>query len=96
MYITIKSIKRNYGFKGLELSDIIIAIPLILIFIILFCFTNFKIFSLIGLLVGIFCLLPINISKKNRMYKILILIIRFWLKDKIYVYISERKENNVE
>ena len=37
MYITVKSIKRNLGFKGIEVSDIIIALPILILFIILFC-----------------------------------------------------------
>ena len=54
MYITVKSIKRNLGFKGIEVSDIIIALPVLIIFIILFCFTPFKIPSIIGLMIAIF------------------------------------------
>ena len=69
MYITLKSIKRNLGFKGIEISDIIIAFPMIILFIILFCFTPLKILSVIGLMIGIFCLLPINVSKKNGTWK---------------------------
>ena len=36
MYITLKSIKRNLGFKGIEISDIVIALPIITLFIIFF------------------------------------------------------------
>lgn len=86
MYITVKSIKRNLGFKGIELSDIIIALPVLIIFIILFCFTPFKIPSIVGLMIAIFCLLPVNVSKKNRMYKVLILIFKYLIRDKIYIY----------
>ena len=42
MYITVKSIKRNLGFKGIEVSDIVIALPMIITFIVLFCFTHLK------------------------------------------------------
>ena len=42
MYITLKNIKRNWGFKGIEVTDILIALPIITLFIILFCFTKFK------------------------------------------------------
>lgn len=86
MYITVKSIKRNLGFKGIELSDIIIALPVLIIFIILFCFTPFKIPSIVGLMIAIFCLLPVNVSKKNRMYKVLVLIFKYLIRDKIYIY----------
>ena len=90
MYITVKSIKRNLGFKGIELSDIIIALPVLIIFIFLFCFTPFKIPSIIGLMIAIFCLLPVNVSKKNRMYKVLVLIFKYLIRDKIYIYKIER------
>ena len=43
MYITVKSIKRNLGFKGIEISDIIIALPILILFIIIFCFTLFNV-----------------------------------------------------
>lgn len=54
MYITVKSIKRNLGFKGIEVSDIIIALPILILFIVLFCFTPLKIPSIVGLMIGIF------------------------------------------
>lgn len=94
MYITLKSIKRNLGFKGIEVADILIAFPIIVLFIILFCFTSLKIPSLIFLLVGIFCLLPVNVSKKNRMYKVLGLMFQFISRQKIFVYQNIGKEND--
>lgn len=96
MYITLKSIKRNLGFKGIEISDIIIAFPMIILFIILFCFTPLKILSVIGLMIGIFCLLPINVSKKNRIYKVIGLIFKFLFREKIFVYQKEGKVNKFE
>ena len=90
MYITVKSIKRNLGFKGIEISDVVIGLPLILGFIILFCFTPFKIPSIVFLMIGIFCLLPINVSKKNRIYKVLILISKYITRNKTFIY--QRKE----
>ena len=83
MYITVKSIKRDLGFKEIEVSDIVIGLPMILLFIILFCFTPLKILSIVGLMIGIFCLLPISVSKKNRMYKVLGLIFSYIKRDKI-------------
>lgn len=93
MYITVKSIKRNLGFKGIEISDIVIALPILILFIVLFAFTPIKIPSLILLMIGIFCLLPINVSKKNRMYKVLILIFQYIFRTKIFVY---RNEDNMK
>ena len=96
MYITLKTIKRDLGFKGIEISDIIIAFPLVILFIIIFYFTRFKIPAIIFLMLGIFCLLPISVSKKNRMYKVLLLIFKYITRNKIYVYQKERKVNIVE
>lgn len=89
MYITVKSIKRNLGFKGIEISDIVVALPMIILFIVLFCFTPLKIPAIVGLMIGIFCLLPINVSKKNRMYKVIGLIFKFLIREKIFVYQRE-------
>ena len=94
MYITVKTIKRNLGFKGIEVSDIIIALPMIILFIVLFCFTPLKIPAIVGLMIGVFCLLPINVSKKNRMYKVIGLIFKFLFNEKIFVYQKERKVIN--
>lgn len=90
MYITVKSIKRNLGFKGIEISDIFIGLPIIFLFIVVFCFTPFKISSLVFLMVGIFSLLPIYVSKKNRMYKVIIMIFKYVFRVKRLVY--QRKE----
>lgn len=89
MYITVKSIKRNLGFKGIEISDIVIALPMIITFIVLFCFTPLKIPAIVGLMIGIFCLLPINVSKKNRMYKVIGLMFKFLIREKVYIYQKE-------
>ena len=86
MYITLKSIKRNLGFKGIEIQDVIIALPIVILFIVFFCFTRFKIPSIIFLMLGIFSLLPINVSKKNRMYKVIILIFKYINRTRVFVY----------
>ena len=86
MYITVKSIKRDLGFKGIEITDIVIALPIIILFIIVFCFTRFKIPSIVFLMLGIFSLLPINVSKKNRMYKVMILIFKYITRTRVFVY----------
>ena len=69
MYITLKSIKRNLGFKGIEISDIIIALPMIFLFIVLFCFTPLKIPAIVGLMIGIFCLLPKLVKMRRKKIK---------------------------
>ena len=96
MYITVKSIKRDLGFKGIEVADIVIALPIIILFIVLFCFTPLKIPAIVGLMIGIFCLLPINVSKKNRMYKVIGLIFSFLVRNKILIKKKERQVNKNE
>ena len=79
------------GFKGIVIEDFIIGIPILFIFITMFCCTPFKMASIVFLLIGAFCLLPINVSNKNRMYKVIWLIFKYLFKPKKYVY--ERRDN---
>ena len=85
MYITIKSLKKTLG-KYIELTDVYIGLPLLFIFLIMFSFTNLKMFSLIFLTISIFMLLPVSISKKNRMYKVLFMLIKYITRNKEYTY----------
>ena len=85
MYITIKSLKKTLG-KYIELTDVYIGLPLLFIFLIMFSFTNLKMFSLIFLTISIFMLLPVSISKKNRMYKVLFMVIKYIIRNKGYTY----------
>ena len=85
MYITIKSLKKTLG-KYIELTDVYIGLPLLFIFLIMFSFTNLKLFSLIFLTISIFMLLPVSISKKNRMYKVLFMVIKYITRNKEYTY----------
>ena len=81
MYITIKSIKKTLG-KYIEMTDLYIGLPMLMIFLILFAFTNFKLQALVFLSVCAFLLIPINLSKKNRMYKVVILLFKYIFKCK--------------
>ena len=85
MYITIKSLKKTLG-KYIELTDVYIGLPLLFTFLIMFSFTNLKMFSLIFLTISIFMLLPVSISKKNRMYKVLFMVIKYITRNKEYTY----------
>ena len=87
MYITIKSIKKTLG-KYIEMTDLYIGLPMLMIFLILFAFTNFKLQALVFLSVCAFLLIPINLSKKNRMYKVVILLFKYVFKCKEYIYIK--------
>lgn len=87
MYITIKSIKKTLG-KYIEMTDLYIGLPMLMIFLILFAFTNFKLQALVFLSVCAFLLIPINLSKKNRMYKVVILLFKYFFKCKEYIYLK--------
>ena len=87
MYITIKSIKKTLG-KYIEMTDLYIGLPMLIIFLILFAFTNFKLQALVFLSVCAFLLIPINLSKKNRMYKVVILLFKYVFKCKEYIYLK--------
>lgn len=87
MYITIKSIKKTLG-KYIEMTDLYLGLPMLMIFLILFAFTNLKIQALIFLSICAFLLIPINLSKKNRMYKIMILLFKYIFKCKEYIYLK--------
>ena len=87
MYITIKSIKKTLG-KYIEMTDLYIGLPMLMLFLILFAFTNFKLQALVFLSVCAFLLIPINLSKKNRMYKVVILIFKYVFKCKEYIYLK--------
>jgi len=87
MYITIKSIKKTLG-KYIEMTDLYIGLPMLMIFLILFAFTNFKLQSLVFLSICAFLLIPINLSKKNRMYKVVILLFKYVFKCKEYIYLK--------
>ena len=84
MYITIKSIKKTLG-KYIEMTDLYIGLPILMIFLTMFSFSNLRLVSLIFLTIGIFILIPIQLSKKNRMYKVICLIFLYLFKCKIYV-----------
>jgi len=95
MYIVVNSLKRNLGFKGIEINDLLIGVPIIFTFLFLFVFSPYKIESIIFLMVGIFMLLPIRLSKKNRMYKVIILLITFLFRNKTYIYTKEKEKGRV-
>lgn len=88
MYITINSIKKTLG-KYVEMTDLYIGIPMGMTFLILFAFSTHKLFSLIFLTICVFLMIPINLSKKNRMYKVMGLFFRYIFKNKNYIYMRK-------
>ena len=85
MYITINSLKKTLG-KYVEMTDLYIGIPMIITFLSMFAFSTNKIYSLIFLTICIFLMIPINLSKKNRMYKVMGLFFKYLFKNKTYIY----------
>ena len=79
MYITIKSLKKSLG-KYIEMNDLYIGMPIFILFLLLFSFDKTRMLALIFLTIGIFMMIPISVSKKNRMYKISILLFKYLLE----------------
>lgn len=85
MYITVKNMNKTLG-KWVEYNDLYIGIPLFIAFLIMFSFTNYKLFSFIFLSISVFIMLPIKLSKKNRMYKVIYLVFRYLFRCKEYIF----------
>lgn len=85
MYITVKSLKKTLG-KYIEMTDLYIGLPCLILFIILFSIQFTRIISLMFLAIVLFLLVPINLSKKNRMYKVMFLVFKYIFKGKEYIY----------
>jgi len=97
MYITVKSIKRKVGFKGIEVVDIVVGLPLFFILLFMFSFSSLRTIALILFVVAVFMFLPVNLSKKNRMYKIMFLVFKYLKSNKEYIFFKteKRKENKI-
>ena len=79
------------------MTDLYLGLPMLMIFLVLFAFTNLKIQALVFLSICLFLLIPINLSKKNRMYKIMILLVEYIFKNKNYCFFNEDiKENKIK
>lgn len=88
MYIAITSLKKTLG-KYIELTDLYIGLPSLITFLILFLIKPTRMFSLIFLSIILFLMIPINLSKKNRMYKVMYLVFKYLFKKKEYIYQKE-------
>lgn len=95
MYITLPSLKKTLG-KWIELEDLFVGLPALFIFLILFSFTSFKTFSIGFLTFCVLMMIPVNISKKNRMYKVFILLFKYFKRKRNFILIKERKGMNVQ
>lgn len=92
MYITVKSIKKTLG-KYVEMTDLYIGVPCIIIFLMLFSIPFTRVIAIIFMTVVLFLMIPINLSKKNRMYKVIVLTFRYLIKTKEFIYIKEKEDN---
>ncbi len=91
MYITIRSVRKTLG-KYVEMQDLYVGLPILFIFLILFSFTSFKLFAFVFFTIGAFLMIPISVSKKNRMYKVFGMLILYLFRVKDFTY--EREENS--
>lgn len=85
MYITIKSLNKTLG-KYIELKDLYIGLPSLIAFLILFSIPITRMISLIFLSIVLFLMIPVNLSKKNRMYKVIFLVFKYIFRIKEYIY----------
>lgn len=92
LYITIRSVKKTLG-KYIEMQDLYVGLSILFIFLILFSFTKFKIFALVFFTIGAFLMIPISVSKKNRMYKIFGMLFMYLLRVKDFTYEKEEIAN---
>lgn len=95
MYITIKSLNRNLG-KFVEIQDLFIGFPILFLFLILFTIEGLRLFSLIVLVLGLFLLIPLSVANKNRMYKLIYIVLVYLFKHRDYIYIKNYKEEKFE
>lgn len=91
MYITVKSVKRKVGFKGIELMDLVIGLPILFILLLMFSFSKMRMLSVVLFIIAVFLFLPINLSKKNRMYKVMNLVFKYIKDKKRYFFYREQK-----
>lgn len=95
MYITLKSLRKTLG-KYIEYTDLYIALLSIILFLILFMIKDTRIISLIFISIVLFMLIPINLSKKNRMYKIIGMFFSYIFRCKNYIYLKEDNSEKQE
>ena len=88
MFITVNNLKKTLG-KYVEFTDLYIGVPCLIVFIVLFSIPFTRIFSLMFLSVVLFLLIPVRLSKKNRMYKVMALVFKYIFKSKEFIYKKE-------
>ena len=91
-YVTIESEKRNLGLKGLEVADFVLAISGLVLFIFFIIGLGQIEFAFYFIVVWGFMMLPVNMSNKNRIYKIVWMLIIYALNNHIFLYEKDKKE----
>lgn len=70
------------------MNDLYIGTPILFLFLTLFSFDSTRTLALMVLTIGLFLMIPVNVSKKNRMYKVIILLFKYLFGIKEYVYMK--------
>ncbi len=91
-YITIDSTKKNLGVKNFEFSDFLFGTIILVVTLITMSVFNQPKLGLAFMIIGIFLLMPINISNKNRVYKIVYMIAYYFFHIHTYVFLKNEKE----
>ena len=90
MYITLQSIRRNLGLFNLNIEDLVVFSGFAITFTVFFL-TGFITTSIVIAAFGVISLFPIDFSKSERMYKLIVLFIKYIAKTKKYYYIGREE-----
>ena len=91
-YVTVNLDKRNFGLKGLEFADIILALLGIFLFIFLALIIKDIMLAIYVMIVYVALLSPIQLSNKNRVYKIIFMISIYFINKHVFIYQKSERE----
>lgn len=91
-YVTVNLDKRNFGLKGLEFADIILALLGIFLFIFLSLVVKDVMLAIYVAIVYVALLSPVQLSNKNRVYKILFMILIYFINKHVFIYQKAERE----
>ncbi len=91
-YVTVNLDKRNLGLKGLEFADIILAFLGLFLFLFLVLVVKSPMLAIYISIIYIALLAPIQLSNKNRVYKIVFMLIIYIFNKHIFIYQKFEKE----
>lgn len=93
MYITLQSIKRNLGLFNFTIEDLFIISFYGLTFTLLFLLGFYQT-AIVVISLGVISLCPIDFSKTNRIYKLVVLFVNYIMRNKKFYYYKKVGENN--